>query len=102
MLGRHLFTKVRAGSEQACGVTTTNQAWCWGYNGDGELGDGSFTNHTTPHLVAGGLALNQVSSGAFHTCARTTAVWAIAGEETQRATGQRGDEPGSTTPVAVN
>jgi alpha-tubulin suppressor-like RCC1 family protein len=74
VLGGHVFTRVSAGAFHTCGVTPSNQAWCWGNNVNGALGDGStvFTR-TTPRLVAGGLALNQVSAGAFHTCGRTTA-----------------------------
>jgi alpha-tubulin suppressor-like RCC1 family protein len=103
VFGNHLFTKVRAGALHACGVTTTNQAWCWGYNADGELGDGSFTDRLTPHLVAGGLALNQVSSGSFHTCARTTAgVGYCWGRNLNGQLGNGTTNEGSTTPVAVN
>ena len=74
VLGGHLFTRVSAAVFHTCGVTPSNQAWCWGLNINGELGDGTtIFNRLTPRLVAGGLALNQVSAGAFHTCGRTTA-----------------------------
>jgi alpha-tubulin suppressor-like RCC1 family protein len=73
VLGGHLFTRVSAAVFHTCGVTPSNQAWCWGLNVDGELGAGTtiFTR-LTPHLVVGGLMLNQVSAGAFHTCGKTT------------------------------
>ena len=73
VLGNHLFAKVSVGGSHTCGVTTSNQAWCWGANTRGGLGDGSNTDRTTPRLVVGGLAFNQVNSGSLQTCARTTA-----------------------------
>src|SRR5439155_1100776 len=39
-----------------CGVTPGGAAYCWGYNGYGQLGDGtSGTNRLTPIAVSGGL-----------------------------------------------
>jgi alpha-tubulin suppressor-like RCC1 family protein len=73
VFGNHLFVRVTAAVEHTCGVTTSNQAWCWGLNLSGQIGDGSMTQRLTPHLVVGGLDLNQVSAGHLHTCGRTTA-----------------------------
>ena len=102
MFGGHLFTKVNAGVTHTCGVTTSNQAWCWGLNNLGQLGDGTTTQHLTPHLVAGGHAFNQINAGGAHTCARTTA--AVGYCWGSNLTGQLGNgtTTGSTTPVAVN
>jgi alpha-tubulin suppressor-like RCC1 family protein len=66
------FRAVSTGAYHTCGVTTSNVAYCWGYNGFGALGDGSTTNHNRPVPVAGGLAFNQVSVGLDHTCGVTT------------------------------
>ncbi len=73
VFGNHLFTKLSGGDLHTCGITTTNQAWCWGWNADGQVGDGTLIDSKTPHLVLGGFAFNQVSAGSTHTCARTTA-----------------------------
>jgi alpha-tubulin suppressor-like RCC1 family protein len=54
-----------------CGVTQGNRAYCWGWNRDGQLGDGTTTDHLTPVPVAGGLRFREVAMGAFHTCALT-------------------------------
>jgi hypothetical protein len=35
-----------------CGVTTTGAAYCWGWNGSGELGDGTTTQRLVPTAVA--------------------------------------------------
>lgn len=41
------------GNGFTCGVTTDHQAYCWGENGLGQLGIGSFTNAPLPTRVAG-------------------------------------------------
>jgi alpha-tubulin suppressor-like RCC1 family protein len=98
------IAQVSAGMQYTCAVTTTGGAKCWGYNGDGQLGNGSNTSTSTPTDVSGmttGVAQISASAGAGHTCAVTTSgqvkCW---GMNTQ---GQLGD--GTTTdsnsPVAV-
>ena len=74
---------------------------CWGYNGNGGLGDGTTTSRTVPAPVAGFSGAVSVSVGANHACALredgTIACWGYNG------TGAIGD--GTTTqrltPVAV-
>jgi alpha-tubulin suppressor-like RCC1 family protein len=51
-----------------CGVTPLGVAYCWGNNGDGELGDGTRTNHKVPTPVTGGLTFRSFAVGTFHTC----------------------------------
>src|SRR2546430_15275906 len=48
------FARVSAGGAHTCGVTSGGAAYCWGFNGDGQLGDGTTTNRLSPVLVAGG------------------------------------------------
>lgn len=45
------FSHVAPGSQSACALATTGQAWCWGYNFWGELGDGSRTTRLAPVMV---------------------------------------------------
>ena len=40
--GGHQFTKVSVGSQTVCGLTTSADAFCWGFNFNGELGAGDF------------------------------------------------------------
>ena len=49
------------------------QAYCWGYNEYGQLGDGTTDDASTPVAVAGGLVFESVSPGDFHTCGITLA-----------------------------
>jgi serine/threonine-protein kinase len=35
-----------------CGVTTEGEAYCWGWNDNGELGDGTTTDRSVPTKVS--------------------------------------------------
>src|SRR5438093_1611670 len=50
------FATLSAGSFPSCGVAAAGDGYCWGYNGNGELGDGTGANSPTPVLIAGGLS----------------------------------------------
>jgi serine/threonine-protein kinase len=39
------------GSAQTCAVTRNTQAWCWGWNNRGQLGDGTTERRMTPERV---------------------------------------------------
>ena len=43
--------------------------WCWGYNGEGELGNGSLSTGLVPTQVAGLTGATSISGGAYHTFA---------------------------------
>ena len=60
-----LFTAA-AGAE--INNTTSGDAWCWGFNHDGQLGDGSNTDSNVPVPVAGNYSWTQVSVGYNHAC----------------------------------
>ena len=71
------FASITAGKESnvgyghTCGVTTVGAAYCWGWNGYFQLGDGSDTNRLSPQLVSGGLTFATVAAGYVHTCGVT-------------------------------
>ncbi|WP_161965025.1 cell wall-binding repeat-containing protein [Ornithinimicrobium cerasi] len=53
-----------------CAVTDTGDAWCWGLNTYGGLGDGTTTSRSTPTRVQGlGEPVRRVVTGGYHTCA---------------------------------
>ncbi len=64
---------ISAGDAHTCAVLDNGTVACWGYNGDGQLGDGTTVNSDDPVLVTGGAMTGRtavdVSSGATHTCA---------------------------------
>src|SRR5262249_10094678 len=43
-------------------------ARCWGFNADGQLGDGTTTNRSTPVVVTGVTNAATISAGSDHTC----------------------------------
>ena len=45
------FAAVRAGGNHTCGVTAVGAAYCWGFNGYGQLGDGTTIDRLTPGRV---------------------------------------------------
>jgi len=60
-----------AGVRHTCGVTETGEAYCWGWNEHGQLGDGTTTSHYTPTKVATSLQLASIAAGGVHTCGLT-------------------------------
>jgi alpha-tubulin suppressor-like RCC1 family protein/WD40 repeat protein len=87
------FASVSAesGGDHTCGITTSGQAYCWGRNDTGQLGDGTLTNRSSPVLVSGGLAFVSVSAGGGHTCGVTTVGQAYCWGRND--VGQLGDNP---------
>ena len=67
------FTSVAIGANAAgqatvCAVAEEG-AFCWGKNGDGEIGDGTTDRKNTPTRVAGLDQVTQLAPGGSHTCA---------------------------------
>ncbi|MDX1395326.1 MAG: hypothetical protein R3195_13095 [Gemmatimonadota bacterium] len=55
-----------------CGTTTNQQAWCWGVNTKGRLGDGTTEYRPFPTEVATASRLRQITTGTQHACGITT------------------------------
>jgi len=65
--------EISSGREHTCAITGDGGVRCWGYNTNGQLGDGTTTTRRTPVDVVGLTAgAAQVSAGLHHTCAVTT------------------------------
>ena len=72
------FEQISNGGLYTCALNSAGQAYCWGENWNGSLGDNSTTNRTTPVAVdttgvLAGKTLTQISSGNGHTCALDSA-----------------------------
>lgn len=62
------FSSVSTGAMHSCAVTAAGEALCWGWNEEGQLGNGTRDSVVTPTPVAGGLAFLEVSAGQGHSC----------------------------------
>ncbi|MGH7563265.1 MAG: FIMAH domain-containing protein [Gemmatimonadota bacterium] len=67
------FDAISAGGQHTCGVTAAGDAYCWGFNSFGELGDDTNTDSNVPVAVTvfDGLTFDPISTGWDHTCGLT-------------------------------
>jgi alpha-tubulin suppressor-like RCC1 family protein len=60
------------GAYSTCALTTKSKVTCWGYNGDGELGDGTTTSSLKPVATVGLGKIKAIAYGDIHGCALNT------------------------------
>jgi alpha-tubulin suppressor-like RCC1 family protein len=66
------WKQVAASQLCTAAIKTDGTLWAWGYNGNGQLGDGTTSNRSSPVTVSGGVTnWKQVSAGSYHTAAVT-------------------------------
>ena len=96
-------TQIAAGNGHTCALETDHTVECWGYNGNGQLGNGTTTDSNVPVPVSNLNDATAIAAGGYHlTCAletdHTVACWGFNGD------GQLGN--GTTTdsnvPVSVS
>lgn len=97
------FTSVGVGAQHSCAIADTGDAYCWGWNGYGQLGDNTVVTNQNPVRVQGaGVNFVEISASRTHTCAISDADEAYCWGNNSH--GQLGDN--STTqrnaPVKVN
>jgi alpha-tubulin suppressor-like RCC1 family protein len=63
------ITAIAAGLYDECARTRRGTVSCWGFNGSGELGDGTTVNRYLPVTVKGLDNVAAVAAGGYHTCA---------------------------------
>src|SRR5665648_529813 len=101
------WTQITGDSIRTCAVASDNQAYCWGHNGEGELGNNSTTNSSIPvavytNGVLNGKTVKSISVGTNHTCVIASDdqvyCWGL------NSSGQLGNNSTnqSMVPVAVN
>jgi len=91
------------GGGHTCAIRGDGALFCWGFNGDGRLGDGTFEDRAQPAGVEGFFSQTvNASGGLFHTCGvkNTGGVWCWG----QGSDGQLGSGSTSATasPAAVS
>jgi alpha-tubulin suppressor-like RCC1 family protein len=94
-------TAISGGRLHACALLSDHTVYCWGDNANGELGDGTTANRSTPVRAGTITTATSMSAGEYHSCATlsdgTAQCWGAA------AFGQVGDGTTSdtSTPVTV-
>jgi alpha-tubulin suppressor-like RCC1 family protein len=69
-----MATAIAAGYSHTCAIAKPGGVKCWGYNGHGELGDGTTSSHRTPVAVLRlGKRVRSLAAGVGVTCAVTSA-----------------------------
>jgi regulator of chromosome condensation (RCC1) repeat-containing protein/Regulator of Chromosome Condensation (RCC1) repeat protein len=69
VLGGYEWTYIGAGAQASCGLRTDGVVMCWGFDYNGELGQGSIGSaRTMPSAIAGGITFTQLSVGLGTSC----------------------------------
>jgi len=95
------FITIAAGDSSACGINSVGRAFCWGYNRQGQLGNGSTASRSAPSIVTSALTFTSITVGGSHACGLATGGAAYCwGAD---SLGQLGDggRINSTTPIPV-
>src|SRR5450759_1004138 len=88
---------------QAAGSTgSPGSAWAWGYNGYGQLGNGTTTNSSTPVAVTNGTSVTAIAGGGNHSLALTSTGQVLAWGYNGHGQLGNGTTTNSSTPVAVS
>ena len=77
VLGGKKMTSIAAGLYSTCALSDEGKAYCWGYNSNGQLGNNSTTNSSSPVAVVdtgvlAGKYLWSITAGADFYCAQAT------------------------------
>lgn len=91
-----------AGGEHTCRIQAGGSAYCWGYNMNGDLGNGdTATLVRIPVAVAGGLSFATLTAAADHTCGVTSSGTAYCWGWNSMGELGTGDTISHATPIPV-
>lgn len=108
MSGKTILS-ISAGSTHTCAIASDNQAYCWGSDANGRLGNGATTgDQISPSTVdntgvLSGKTIFKISAGSTHTCAVASDSQAYCwGSDTNGELGDGGSLTAQPSPVAVD
>jgi len=79
VVGSHSFVEIAVSKYYfSFGRKSNGQVWAWGFNGQGQLGDNTRTNKSSPILIVGNHSFIEIAGGYYHAIAkkRNGEVWA--------------------------
>lgn len=96
------FSAIAPGLDHTCALTNGGKAYCWGRNGDGQLGTGGFPPlSAVPVPVAIDTIFGKITAGVAHTCGLATGGTAYCWGRNWYGQLGIGSLSGGATPVAV-
>lgn len=106
VLSGKTVTKITAGGNFSCAMTSEGRAYCWGANNYGQLGNSSTTTSSVPVAVTtsgvlSGKTITDISSGEEHTCVVADGLPYCWGTGYNGRLGHGSSPAMSTSPVAV-
>ena len=63
-----VYSGMSTGDKFTCGIRAGSLAYCWGYNGSGQLGDSTVAQRVNPVPVKGGLTFIAIVASQVHSC----------------------------------
>jgi alpha-tubulin suppressor-like RCC1 family protein len=102
----NIATAIATGGSHSCAVLSDGTVRCWGWNGKGQLGDGTLTQSPIPVAVNGIDGINNiaiaVAAGGSHSCARLSTGKVLCwGSNANGQLGSGNSTPQFTSPVSV-
>jgi alpha-tubulin suppressor-like RCC1 family protein len=97
------FTTIATGGAHTCALNSTGNAYCWGTNASGHIGNGTTTSSNAPVAVTmpTGVTFTSIGAGFKHTCALTTTGTVYCWGENSSGNLGNGTTTDSNIPVAV-
>jgi alpha-tubulin suppressor-like RCC1 family protein len=100
--GGHSFSRIAAGHNHVCGVTTSEAVYCWGGNNAGQIGSGGTQRAAVPTLVPLPGPAKAISLGSGFSCALLRLgqayCWGVSAAD---LAGLGGEEAAATLPAPV-